>query len=237
MAMAQLKRSRPIARKKLSEIVEEELELMIRRGEFVEGEQLPSERELMAFFDVGRPSIREALSALSRKGLVKIASGKNARVCRPTVEGILGELSGMAEDYLTASDGRQNFEQLRLFFECSLVRYAAEHATDAQVADLKQALERNAQSLDNPELFSETDIAFHRVITEIPGNPIFMAIHQAIVAWLIKGRSAHKERPELAQAGYRHHVAIFEAIRDHDPDAAEKALVGHLQHVFDHYAA
>ncbi|MDI4746102.1 GntR family transcriptional regulator, partial [Salmonella enterica subsp. enterica serovar Kentucky] len=40
--------------------------------EFGEGEQLPSERELMAFFNVGRPSVREALAALKRKGLVQI---------------------------------------------------------------------------------------------------------------------------------------------------------------------
>ena len=53
-------RRRPLARKKLSEMVEEELEQMIRRGEFGEGGQLPSERELMAFFNVGRPSVREA---------------------------------------------------------------------------------------------------------------------------------------------------------------------------------
>ncbi len=65
-------RRRPLARKKLSEMVEEELEQMIRRHEFGEGEQLPSERELMAFFNVGRPSVREALAALKRKGLVQI---------------------------------------------------------------------------------------------------------------------------------------------------------------------
>lgn len=45
---------RPLARKKLSEMVEEELENMIRRREFAEGEQLPSERELMTFFNVGQ---------------------------------------------------------------------------------------------------------------------------------------------------------------------------------------
>ena len=65
---------RPLARKKLSEMVEEELEQMIRRREFAEGEQLPSERELMTFFNVGRPSVREALAALKRKGLVQIPS-------------------------------------------------------------------------------------------------------------------------------------------------------------------
>ena len=60
-------RSRPLARKKLSEMVEEELEQMIRRREFGEGEQLPSERELMAFFNVGRPSVREALAVKTQR--------------------------------------------------------------------------------------------------------------------------------------------------------------------------
>lgn len=60
---------RPVVRKRLSEGVEEELERIIRQGEILEGEQLPSERELMSMFDVGRPSIREALASLAHKGL------------------------------------------------------------------------------------------------------------------------------------------------------------------------
>ena len=126
-------RSRPLARKKLSEMVEEELEQMIRRREFGEGEQLPSERELMAFFNVGRPSVREALAALKRKGLVQINNGERARVSRPSADTIIGELSGMAKDFLSHPGGIAHFEQLRLFFESSLVRYAAEHATDEQI--------------------------------------------------------------------------------------------------------
>ncbi len=64
-------------------------------------EQLPSERELMAFFNVGRPSVREALAALKRKGLVQINNGERARVSRPSADTIISELSGMAKDFLT----------------------------------------------------------------------------------------------------------------------------------------
>jgi DNA-binding transcriptional regulator YhcF (GntR family) len=92
-------RRRPLARKKLSEMVEEELEQMIRRREFAEGDALPSERELMEFFNVGRPSVREALAALKRKGLVQINNGERARVSRPSADTIIGELSGMAKDF------------------------------------------------------------------------------------------------------------------------------------------
>ncbi len=152
--------SRPIARRKLSEIVEEELEMMIRQGEISEGEQLPSERDLMAMFDVGRPSIREALSSLSRKGLVKITSGERARACRPSADTIISELSGMAKDFLTRPDGFRHFEQLRQFFEASLVRYAAINASDEQIQALENALKSNENSLNSPELFSKQILSF-----------------------------------------------------------------------------
>ncbi|WP_154050629.1 transcriptional regulator NanR [Citrobacter werkmanii] len=226
-------RNRPLARKKLSEMVEEELEQMIRRREFGEGEQLPSERELMAFFNVGRPSVREALAALKRKGLVQINNGERARVSRPSADTIISELSGMAKDFLAHPGGIAHFEQLRLFFESSLVRYAAEHATDEQIARLAKALEINSQSLDDNTLFIRSDVDFHRVLAEIPRNPIFMAIHVALLDWLIAARPtvADQELYEHNNVSYQQHIAIVEAIRQRDPEEADRALQEHLNSV------
>ncbi|CBG91291.1 transcriptional regulator NanR [Citrobacter rodentium] len=226
-------RNRPLARKKLSEMVEEELEQMIRRKEFGEGEQLPSERELMAFFNVGRPSVREALAALKRKGLVQINNGERARVSRPSADTIIGELSGMAKDFLAHPGGIAHFEQLRLFFESSLVRYAAENATDAQIDLLAKALEINSQSLDDNALFIRSDVDFHRVLAEIPGNPIFKAIHVALLDWLIAARPTVPDRElyEHNSVSYQQHIAIVDAIRQRDPDAADRALQTHLNSV------
>lgn len=225
-------RRRPLARKKLSEMVEEELEQMIRRHEFGEGEQLPSERELMAFFNVGRPSVREALAA-KRKGLVQINNGERARVSRPSADTIISELSGMAKDFLTHPGGIAHFEQLRLFFESSLVRYAAEHATDEQIALLTKALEINSQSLDDNALFIRSDVEFHRVLAEIPGNPIFMAIHVALLDWLIAARPSVPDRElhEHNNVSYQQHIVIVDAIRQRDPDKADRALQTHLNSV------
>ncbi|EMN3919064.1 TPA: transcriptional regulator NanR [Citrobacter amalonaticus] len=226
-------RRRPLARKKLSEMVEEELEQMIRRREFGEGEQLPSERELMAFFNVGRPSVREALAALKRKGLVQINNGERARVSRPSADTIIGELSGMAKDFLAHPGGIAHFEQLRLFFESSLVRYAAENATEEQIDLLTKALEINSQSLDDNALFIRSDVDFHRVLAEIPGNPIFMAIHVALLDWLIAARPTVSDRElyEHNNVSYQQHIAIVEAIRQRDPDEADRALQSHLNSV------
>ena len=227
-------RRRPLARKKLSEMVEEELEQMIRRREFAEGDVLPSERELMAFFNVGRPSVREALAALKRKGLVQISNGERARVSRPSADTIIGELSGMAKDFLSRPGGIAHFEQLRLCFESSLVRHAAEHATDEQIERLGKALELNSQSLDDNALFIRSDVEFHRVLAEIPGNPIFLTIHVALLDWLIAARPTvpEKELHQHNNLSYQQHIEIVNAIRQHDPDAADRALHVHLNSVF-----
>ena len=227
-------RRRPLARKKLSEMVEEELEQMIRRREFAEGDVLPSERELMAFFNVGRPSVREALAALKRKGLVQISNGERARVSRPSADTIIGELSGMAKDFLSRPGGIAHFEQLRLFFESSLVRHAAEHATDEQIERLGKALELNSQSLDDNALFIRSDVEFHRVLAEIPGNPIFLTIHVALLDWLIAARPTvpEKELHQHNNLSYQQHIEIVNAIRQRDPDAADRALHVHLNSVF-----
>jgi len=65
----------PIRRRKLSEEAVLRLEAMIRDGTFPSGSLLPPERELMKVFGVGRASIREALYALNRMGLVLLRNG------------------------------------------------------------------------------------------------------------------------------------------------------------------
>ena len=233
-----LMHGRPVKRKKLSDMVEEELEFMIRRGEFVEGDQLPSERELMDFFHVGRPSVREALAALKRKGLVQISNGERARVSRPSADTVISELSGVARDFLTQPGGIKHFEQLRMFFESSLVRYAALHATDAQISKLAQALEANEQSLSDNMLFVRTDVMFHRVLASIPGNPLFLTIHHALLDWLIAMRVNLTEPEEALRhntRSYEQHVVLYDAIRRRDADGAERALQDHLSSVLAAY--
>ena len=230
-----LKVTRPVERKKLSETVEEELERMIRQGEVAEGDALPSERELMAAFGVGRPSIRDALAALARKGLVKISSGERTRVTRPSADTIIAELSGMSKDFLAQPNGLKYFDQLRRFFESSLVRHAAASATPSQIKELEEALELNGKSIENDSQFRRTDIYFHRVIASIPGNPIFLAVHQALMDWLIDSRPDRINTAELNKKSYDDHVAIFECIKNGDVEGADAQLSAHIDYVFDNY--
>lgn len=218
-----------LSRRKLSDEVRDRLERMIRDEVYPVDSLLPSERDLMAMFEVGRPSVREALFALEQMGLVRITNGERPRVTRPTPQKMLPQLSGIAHLLLDQPDGVQHFEQLRLFLETSIARHAAEFATAAQVNELEAALRTNEAAIARARLFAETDVAFHRVLTGIPGNPIFRAAHEALVEWLISQRiDIHNTEIENRKS-FEGHLQVWQAIADRDPEAAGAAMRAHLE--------
>ena len=67
----------------------------------------------------------------------------------------------------------------------------------------------------------------------IPRNPIFPAIHAAIVEWLVDQRHVTlnwRGRQGTAKVAYEAHAAIYEAIAERDADPAEQAMRNHLEH-------
>lgn len=222
---------RPLRRRKLYEEVAASIEEMIRRQELTEGQALPSERELMALFGVGRPAIREAMLALEKSGLVAISNGERARVSRPTTDRMLEGLSGAARIMLADPEGVRHFQSARRVFEVALVREAARKATDADIAVLQAALERNAAAAGDMHAFERTDVDFHLEIIRVAGNPIFLALHRALSEWLVEQRHTSLQRKGAESRAVRFHREIFEAIARHDVDAAEQAMTRHIETV------
>jgi GntR family transcriptional repressor for pyruvate dehydrogenase complex len=225
-----------IRRRKLYEEVASRIEAMIHDGRYLPGDQLPSERELMKQFGVGRPAVREALFSLQKMGLVAVNSGERARVTQPTPAVVVQSLSGAARHLLSASDGVRHFQEARAFFEVGLGRYAAQYATDDEIRQLADALEANRLALNDLRAFEQTDVAFHYVLAVIPRNPIFTAIHEAIVAWLTEQRRItlqyHRDKKFDA---YRAHEKIYQAIAARDPERAEQVIREHLEDVAETY--
>jgi GntR family transcriptional repressor for pyruvate dehydrogenase complex len=220
-----------IRRRKLHEEVAARLESIILAGRFGEGDQLPSERDLMDRFGVGRPAVREALLALEKMGLVALSSGERARVTRPTPEVLVGQLAGAARALLAQPDGVRHFQEARLMFEQGLARHAAEHAGEEDIARLKTALEANRAALGDLERFEKTDVAFHYELAVMPRNPIFTALHHAMVEWLTLQRTITLRNRGAAEGAFDAHRRIFEAVAAHDPDRAEREMREHLGEV------
>jgi DNA-binding FadR family transcriptional regulator len=226
-----------IRRRRLYEEVEERLEEDIRRGRLKPGDLLPSERELMRHFGVGRPAIREAMLSLQRKGLLRVGAGERSRVTRPTFDAVVNQLSGAVSQMLAEPMGLKHMQHARIVFEGALAREAARLATAEEIAALKAALDKNHAELGDPLEFEKSDVDFHYAIATAAHNPIFTALHQALLGWLIEQRTMSLAQPEAAMRALRYHGRIFEAIRDRDGGRAEAEMQAHLTEVAEFYWA
>lgn len=200
----------------------------IGQGTWKAGDRLPPERELMELYGVGRSAVREAIAALASRGTLRVRPG-----FRPVIQdrGYETALSTFGETVLAMmgeKTGIENLFGMRVFVEAALVRHAARHATPRDVAELREALERNRAAISDPEAFYRTDVAFHRVLYAIPGNPILPTIHKLYVEWLYRHWIRMPRNPEINRMNHAAHAAIFNAIVKRDPDEAEELLTSHL---------
>ena len=222
---------RPIRRKRLWEEVAERLEGMIAAGIYPRGTLLPSERELMRLFGTGRPSIREALFALARMGLVEISTGERATVTSPTPESMIWHLSGAARHFLAAPGGPGHFQDARLLFEAGIARVAANRATAEDLEALDRALRANVAARGDTRLFEQADVSFHYVLATATRNPIFLAVHDAIVAWLTGQRRLALRDSDAETVALEGHEGILDAVRARDADRAGMAMERHLEQI------
>jgi GntR family transcriptional repressor for pyruvate dehydrogenase complex len=219
----------PLGRRKRAHDVADHIEKSIASGEFEVGSKLPSEKELMERFGVGRPAVREALFILQQQGLVEITSGARARVTAPTPKFLTGQLGGLVKRVSATGEGQAHMEQVRLLYEAGVAWQAAQQATDEDIARLKRALDANAAALGNTPEFIRTDVAFHYELTVITRNPIFTVVHETLVEWLIDQRTTTIHMPDADRFSVRDHTAIYEAVAARDPMRAFHEMTSHLR--------
>lgn len=221
--------SEPIQRRKLYQEVLDRLLERIRSGEIPPGDQLPSERDLMDEYQVGRPAIREALQSLERSGIVTINHGERARVAIPTAESLLEQIGSGAEHLLRSdANSLEHLKEVRLFLECGMARLAAKNSNPASMKLLRQRSEAHHRVSDQPQQFVEGDMGFHTQIAAMSGNPIFPVILEGMFRWLGAYYQSLVRAPGAEELTLAEHDRILEAIEAHDADGAEKAMRDHL---------
>lgn len=225
----------PLGRRKRADEIAEQIERAISTGEFKEGAPMPSEKELADRFGVGRPSVRQALFMLQQQGLVEITSGTRARVLAPSGKFLTGQMASLIRRLSSTDQGQEHMAQTRLLFEAGVAWQAARVATDQDVLRLKAALDANIAAIGNPTVFIRTDVAFHYELTIIARNPVFTAIHDALVGWLIDQRTTTYHMPDADRLSVRDHTAIYEAVSSRDPMKAFHEMTSHLRLISELY--
>ncbi|MCW5977091.1 MAG: transcriptional regulator NanR [Bryobacteraceae bacterium] len=236
--MSQSPPEEKIARRKLGDEVLDRLLQMIERGEIEPGGYLPSERALMARFGVGRPAVREALQALAGMGIIRIQHGERARRASLGPQTVLEQVDRSVKLLLQTSPAmREHLREARLAFEAGMARLAARKAGPADLANLREALARQAAARGDAARFVAADLAFHRAIAAVAGNPIFAAVSHALLEWVFEVYPRLLRVPGVEDLTFREHQAILDAIAARDEDRAVAALTAHLLRSNPLYAA
>jgi GntR family transcriptional regulator, sialic acid-inducible nan operon repressor len=224
-----------ISRRKIYEDVRDFIAAEIIAGRLIAGESLPSERELMERFGIGRPAIREALLSLQQMGLIEVSNGERARVTEPSASKLITNLSATARYVLSDDNGVRQFQDGRLHFEVSMARLAASEATAEQLTRLESALARNKEAVGDRDQFEETDIAFHMEIVKISGNGLLIGLYQALRGWLAEQINTVVRVKGREKEAVQQHIAIYDSIMRGDRDAAEQTVREHLRWVSERY--
>lgn len=219
----------PKRRRKLSDQVQERLLELIQSSAMAPGDELPSERELMQAFNVGRPAVREAMQGLQSRGLLEIRHGGRARIAEPSIGRMVEQMGETMRHLLTHSPATlEHLKEARATFELEMVRLAARRRSEADLARLERVVEAAEAVRADPPRFIEYDGLLHREIAAISGNPIFAALSEALFGWLSHFHVDMVRVPGAEQLTLDEHRLIVEAIAAREPEKAARAMLDHL---------
>lgn len=172
------------------------------------------EQQLADIYAVSRTVVRQALNQLSRDRLVTLEPARGAFIAQPGV-----------------NEAKQVFE-VRAILEAATVRQLCAVITDAQIAELRDHLQREAQAVSQPEIGARTRLLadFHVVLANMQGNQVLAELlgdlltRSSLIALMYQ--SSHSAEHSQAE-----HVAIVDALERRDARAAVRLLENHLGNV------
>ncbi|MFG2630713.1 FadR/GntR family transcriptional regulator [Streptomyces sp. NPDC048473] len=182
---------------------------------------------------VSKTVLREALRVLASKGLIE-SRQKRGTFVRPRSDWNLLDsdllrwqgAGAVDENFLT------NLGEVRSIVEPAAARLAARRRDDADLATLTEALKLMAEAGGDTQASVEADLAFHRALLSAAHNELLTRMEVVIEAGL-------RVRDHLVHSGegwgdpVPAHRSVLDAVRDRDPEAAERAV----QHLLDQATA
>ncbi len=214
--------------KRVSNDIEMSLRQRIEAGEWSESFRLPNERSLANEYGVARNTVRAAMERIGADGGLRREVGRGTFLQRSPdadLTAVMRTLIGVSPADTMA---------VRQIIEPKAVALAA---TKSNLADLNAvaAAHQKAVEAEEFEAFEQCDAAFHERIFIASRNELLTALHAMLrlirnqEQWLgIKRRSFSPGR----RADYcGEHAAIVRALLCRDAEAAEKAMLAHLDSV------
>jgi DNA-binding GntR family transcriptional regulator len=204
----------PVSRQRASDSVYEAVRQAILSRALSPGQRL-NVHDLAAQLGVSPTPVKDALTRLEAEALIEI---------RPR--------SGTFVTVLSPDDVAETFE-VRCALECLAAEKAIEHATPADIADLRALADAIADLQDDHAArvhHEARNIEFHKRIVSLAGNRRLMQIYEGLDAHIQIARihRGHDDWRTRLVSERDEHLAIVGALADRDAPRVSAALRRHI---------
>ncbi|TPW29993.1 GntR family transcriptional regulator [Martelella alba] len=161
---------------------------------------------------IGRTPVIQAVDRLMIDGLVEVMPRKGVVVSPVSLD----ELVELIE--------------VRQINEARVTRWAAERIQEKQVKELRDNLDRMLKATQKRELdqLIALDRAFHQTIALTAGNSIMTELLGNLHDRAVRFWTLSLNVPDQNSRVCDQHAEIIEKLAAHDPDAAEQAMLSHI---------
>jgi GntR family transcriptional repressor for pyruvate dehydrogenase complex len=187
---------------------------MVKKGELLPGEKLPSQEELSQKLGVSRTSLREALKELNIRGFIYTIHGKGTYVSENTANEL-------------------EIVEVRKHIENEICFFASKRITDQEISILENivnSMDKYAKKNDYMR-FTDKDCLFHLSIAKFSKNIVFQKIMQTIEDIMLRQQNTVQKVPGAMVRANDYHKKILNAIKKHDSVQASKLMLEHLEDV------
>ena len=214
----------------------DQIERLIIDGRLAPGQKLPSERELGAKLGVSRPTLREAIRALTMMGILDSRQGDGTYV----LDFEAGAFLRPARVLVASRGGLDWLFEVREVLEGTAAAFAAERATGPERDEVAEWLADGPIGEVDPDevdldLIRVRDVRLHSLIVTATHNPLLSAIVASLGAALSESRVMTGQKPEWEILGMMDLKQVAEAMVQRDPEAARRAMVRHLENARQRY--
>jgi GntR family transcriptional repressor for pyruvate dehydrogenase complex len=202
----------------LNKIVEENLK---------PGSALGTEADLLATYDVSRPTLRESLRILESQGVIEMRPGPGGGILvrHPSVDVLAHGLSV----FLRLHDVPFiSVLQAREVIEPHLAREAAMNGAESDFAEMEASIQRMRAIKDDHVAFINENRIFHSVVARASGNKVLETFWSTIS--LLADGEHHGMRYSFGNQKHvvEAHERILEACRKRDGAAAAAQMGAHV---------
>lgn len=216
----------PLVKTRLYEEIVKQIINRIKSGELKPGDKLPTERELASQLKVSRTAIREALRSLEVMGVIDSKVGSGTFVKEMSLDSLMDPFAGILK-----RNERLIVEliEVRMLLEVEIAKLAAKRRTEENLKAIESSLELIEKEIQQGELGSDGDNAFHSELTNAAENLALSSILSLCGELLSSTRKAALMALDSPTISLEYHRRIYEAIKNQDAEEAGRIMREHLE--------